>query len=242
MHKTLSIGLLLIVIARIGIGQKSLHTPEGKLLETGVFHGDEVTAKSGEQWLGLYVTGETSTLLSYRLKIKAVHDEVVDDKEDQKTGKELSVDLPLEPMFLVKGLTELSGGPVITVFQGKADFEKTLEKITPVRLKLAEESYQLQVLAPEASTKCRESSFPKNAQLVLQHGDTTQVLYTLDECGNEPYWYLMWAGDLDRDQKLDLYISVTQHYNVSERRLYLSSKAAQGKLVKEVAEFINSGC
>src|SRR4030095_2586358 len=58
------IGLLLAVLGVIGVGQKSLNRPEGKVLETGVFHGDEVIAHSGERWLGLHVTGDNSTLLN----------------------------------------------------------------------------------------------------------------------------------------------------------------------------------
>ncbi len=101
----------------------------------------KVSARSGERWLGLHVTADTSTLLSYVIKVKAVHDEIVDEKEDQETGKEISVDLPVEPMFLVKGLPELSDGPVTTVFQGQTDFEETIEKTTPVKLKLDDGSY-----------------------------------------------------------------------------------------------------
>jgi hypothetical protein len=241
MTKALLITFALGLATAMGVGRKPVEDLEGKLLETGTFHGEEVSARSGERWLGLHVTADTSTLLSYVIKVKAVHDEIVDEKEDQETGKEISVDLPVEPMFLVKGLPELSDGPVTTVFQGQTDFEKTIEKTTPVKLKLDDGSYELQVLAEEP-TKCRESSFPKDAKLVLRYGDTTQVLYTLDGCGNEPYWYLLWAGDLDRDHKLHLYVSVTQHYNISRRRLFLSSKADQGKLVKEVAELLTGGC
>jgi hypothetical protein len=137
MTKTLVITLALVILAVAHVGQTPASDLEGKLLETGVFHGDEVTPKSGERWLGLHVTADTSTLLSYVVRVKPVHDEIVDEKEDQKTGKEVSVDLPVEPMFLLKGLPVLSGGPVETVFQGKADFEKTLEKITPGKLQLA---------------------------------------------------------------------------------------------------------
>jgi hypothetical protein len=68
------------------------------------------------------------------------------------------------------------------------------------------------------------------------------MLYTLDVCGNDPYWYLLWAGDLDRDGKLDLYLSVTQHYDVAERKLFLSSQARRKKLVREVASFEIGGC
>ncbi len=79
-------------------------------------------------------------------------------------------------------------------------------------------------------------------KLVLVNGESRQVLYSLQEWGSDPTWTLVWAGDLDRDGKLDLYVSVTQHYDVTERKLFLSSPAGEGQLVKEVAEFVTSDC
>jgi hypothetical protein len=231
---------LALVFATGRAGQKPTQARSTELLETGVFHGEEVTAQTGERWLGLHVADENSTLLSYRLIVTPAHDGVVDD-EDQKTGKEVGVDLPLKPVFLVKGAAMLSGGPVSTVFE-RANPDQSLQKISPIKLKIAEASYELKVVGFEDGAKCYEPGLPRNAKLVLASGETTQVLYSLEECGNDPSWYLVWAGDLDRDGKLDLYVDVTQHYNVSNRKLFLSSQARNGDLVKEVAEFVTGGC
>ena len=218
---------------------KLIHPVE--LLETGDFHGDEVSARTGEKWLGLYISGNHSLLLNCRLQVEMVHDEIGDEPEE-KTGKKVSVDPPLEPIFLVRRAKMLREGPVETVFAEKPNYERSLERIPPLELKLAQTSYVLKVVGSDDGAKCSEDSFPKNAQLVLAAGDSSQALYSLEGCGNEPYWYLLWAGDLDRDGKLDLYVSVTYHYNVSQRKLFLSSQASKGKLVKEVAEFATSGC
>lgn len=59
-----------------------------------------------------------------------------------------------------------------------------------------------------------------------------------DDCG----WGIYWAGDLDGDGKLDLYLDLANHYNVGQYRLFLSSPAEKGKLVKEVANFRFVGC
>src|SRR6185436_3206439 len=80
-----------------GISQQSQ-----RLIEPGEFHGEEISAQSGEKWLGLHITDENSMLLIYRLKVDAVNDLVVDE-EGQATGRRVSVDLPLEPLFLIKG-------------------------------------------------------------------------------------------------------------------------------------------
>lgn len=211
------------------------------LLETGNFHSEEVSARTGEKWLGLYILDNHSILINSRLRVETVHDDIGDGPEE-KTGKEVSVDSPLEPIFLVKRAPMLSEGPVNTIFVEKTDYEKTLEKVSPLNLKLAQTSYVLKVVGSEDGARCSEDAFPTNAQLVLASSEATQVLYSLEGCGNEPYWYLLWAGDLDRDGKLDLYVSVTYHYNISQKKLFLSSRAAKGELVKEVAEFVTGGC
>ncbi len=214
-----------------------------QLLEMGEFHGEEVTARSGEKWLGLYQTDPDSVLLPYRLKIENIYDDLIDFEKGQLTGKRVDVNSPLKPLFLLKGATMLKEGPVTTVYSAPPDYEKSLEKSSPTNLKLNSTSYVLTVTSLDgAPGKCRETAFPPEARLVLGSGDSQQILYSLDGCGNDPVWYLLWAGDLDQDGKLDLYVNVTQHYNVSEKRLFLSSQASEGELVREVAEFITSGC
>lgn len=244
MKTKLSILMMVVLLCANGIShalqQPGPALPVG-LLETGEFHGEEVTARTGERWLGLHITNDHSTLIRYRLTVEKVHDPI-GDSAGEMTGKKVTVDLPLEPLFLVKGARMLSSGPVNTIFKAAPDFEKSLEKIPPLTLKLAGVSYTLKVVGSKDDVKCRLQEFPRNANLILSSGETEQVLYSLDNCGNDPYWHLLWAGDLDRDGKLDLYVSVNQHYNVSEKRLFLSSQAGEGQLVKEIAEFVTSGC
>ena len=232
---------IIFVCAATGARQKPKTAGGVSIVETGEFHGDEVTARTGEKWLGLHISDHVSTLLNYRLTVQIVHDTVVDDDTDQQSGKRISIDLPLQPVFLVKGAMMLSDGPVSTVFEG-GNSEKPLKSESPIKLKLAESSYELKVAGSEDTAKCSEESLPRNARLILVSGESKQVLYSLEECGSDPSWYLIWAGDLDRDGKLDLYLNVSQHYNISERKLFLSSQAGKGQLVKQVAEFVTSGC
>jgi hypothetical protein len=211
--------------------------PEATLLEVGEFHGEEVAAETGEPWLGLHISEQGSMLIDYTITVADVHDPLLDEGE-QKTGKKVSVDLPLEPVFLVNSDWVLQSGPVTTLFKGN---DESLQSISGLKLKLADADYEIKVTGDDGDL-CWQNGLPKNAKLVLTNGNSSQVLYTLQECGNDPGWFLTWAGDLDQDGKLDLYVNVTQHYNVSERKLFLSSQADEGQLVAEVAEFVTSGC
>ena len=233
--------LSLLLVSPLAAGRSLRQRP--LLIETGQFHGDEITAHRGQVWLGLYVNGREAVLRYSKIQVRTVFDDVTDYGTKRKTGKSVSVRGPHKPVLLMRPGMGLVPGSVISVFnQKKLNFGRTLEKF-PVRLKLGQRSYVLKVVSPDKNpSPCREQAFPRNAKLVLVTGKSSQTLYTLGDCGNDPYWYLVWAGDLDRDGKLDLYVNVTQHYDVSERKLFLSARARKGRLVKEVAAFVTGGC
>jgi len=103
--KALLITFALGLATAMGVGQKPVEDLEGKLLETGTFHGEEVSARSGERWLGLHVTADTSTLLSYIIKVKAVHDEIVENlaqahRIDPHRGADAQIDAAEHCNFL----------------------------------------------------------------------------------------------------------------------------------------------
>jgi hypothetical protein len=212
------------------------------LIETGQFHKEEIAARTGERWLALYVHKGLAELRYSKIRVTRVFDLVVDEVDGEKTGKKVSVASSRPPVFLLKPSKRLKAGPVFSIFLDKESDRKPLEE-SPVLLQLGKKSYVLKVVASEnGSGNCIQSVFPRNARLVLVSGNSSQTLYTLEDCGDIPSWNLLWAGDLDRDGKLDLYMSVTQHYNTSERRLFLSSHSGKGQLVKEVTAFVISGC
>lgn len=240
--------LLLLVLAGQVFVQRA-KTGKILLVETGDgFHGDEVKANDGERWLGLYVTGSGSSLITSKVTVERVVDPIVDEDERQMTGKSVSVDHPVTPVFLVKGATMLKPGPVTTIYQGGMAEEYSLidgydlASRKTLRLRLGDREYQLKVLG----RKVRSSENPDveflNLQLAFVLGGQTQILYSPGVVGETAPWSLLWAGDADGDGKLDLYVAVSWHYNITERKLFLSSQAKPGQLIKEVAAFVTSGC
>ena len=207
---------------------------EIQLIETGEFHGEEVTAETGEQWLGLFPAEKGFALLLSTVAIDAVYDPIVDSNESERSGKKVSVIGNDKPIFLLKGADNLRAGPIATVFSE----EKNLGNGASIDLRLGGKEYQLKVASenPEPSEYLAQK--PK---LLLTRGQTTQVLISLDE-HNDAAWTLLWAGDIDGDGDLDLYLDLSHHYNVSVRTLFLSNGAGKGKLVKEFAAFTTSGC
>ena len=126
---TATIVVLLSITSLVPTPARSIACPpEARLLEVGQFHKEEVEAETGEQWLGLHISEDSSMLLNYELTVESVEDPVVDEP-GQKTGKKVAVDLPLQPIFLINSDWILNAGPVETVFEGD---QERLERIAPV--------------------------------------------------------------------------------------------------------------
>lgn len=206
-----------------------------QLIEVGQFHGDEINAKTGEEWLGLYVGEGQSELRLTTVTVNTVNDPIV-DRDNEQTGKEVAVNQSETPIFLVKGLSDLKSGFVTSSFTGS---QNLLDQMS-TELKLGDRSYRLVV----ETQNLKNGMLTENAQVVLICEEKRQVLRTI-KVSNGPIevgWYLNWAGDLDGDGRLDLYMQLSNHYNVSEKRLYLSSRAGKGRLVRMVASFTTVGC
>lgn len=224
-----------------------------KLLETGEgYHGEQVEAESGETWLGLFKENDKHFLRSEKIKIRRVHDEIVDgDDEQSKTGKSVSVNGKNQPIFLLKNADSLKNGEIKTLFQGYImdDVDKaaesglttdemlaTLKKGFAQKYKIGGKKYTLKVI--EAINKKQE----KILALVLESNGAKKVLHTMKEEYTNYLGVLYWAGDLDRDQKPDFYMELYVNDNVTFRNLYLSSEARSGDLIKKVAYFLTTGC
>lgn len=205
------------------------------MIEIGEFHGDEVGARTGERWLGLFPVGNGFVLLPTTVSVEAVVDTIVDGKDTKKkSGKKVTVRRNSQPLFLIKGAAMLRPGSVMTVVQD----EKNLGNGATIDLDLKGKRYQLKVVSDDPEPK---DYLVQKTKLVLTRGRASQTLVSL-KAHDDGGWILYWAGDLDRDGKLDLYMNLTNHYNVTRKVLFLSSQARKARLVKEVVRFETVGC
>ncbi len=210
-----------------------------KLLETGEgFHGDQVNAKSGEMWLGLFKDKERYFLRNTKLKISPAHDNIVDE-ENIKTGKSVFTDNNAQAVFLLKNAKTLRQGEVKTVFFAEDIDESTeLKNGSRKEFEFNGEKYILSV-----ENKIQSDEFlGKGSKLTLSSNGKEQILTYLKDGCNDCYWNLYWVGDLDQDGKLDFYFDLSWHYNAMDKKLFLSSQAENGKLVKYAANFWTNGC
>lgn len=202
------------------------------LLDVGSYHGDQVPVGSEGTWLGLYVEEGRSELRETEVTVRTAVDPVVDQGSAQ-TGKDVQVNTKTTPVLLVKDLL-LRPGRVRTV-AGSAD----LNAGASIPLSLNGRSYRLEVRTPKKPAS--EDDGLSTAKLVLVHGAAEQVLVGIEE-GDAAHWNLLWAGDMDGDGRLDLYVDASYHYNVGMKRLFLSKSARPGEFVQERARFTTTGC
>lgn len=226
MSKVFFLSLLLFLALPATLFSKSV-SPCAQLLEVGEFHGADVRAQTSGDWLGLFVTKDHSTLTSLNIKVSRVFDPIVDDESKKKTGKKISIQNPTAPIFLIKNVPQLKAGKVTTVL---TDFISITNE-TPRTINLGTQQYQL-IAQPFLLGKTK---------VTLVQGKKKQPLF-VNLHKEEGGFSIEWAGDLDGDGKLDLYVNAAAHDNQSSKRLFLSSRASKGQLVREVARFETVGC
>lgn len=212
-----------------------------KIIEAGgVFHGEDIEAKSGETWLGLFRRGDEYFLSPTKLKITRAHDELADGNDEKiKTGKIVAADKKGKVVFLLKNAKIPFSGKVETLFWAE-DYAQAFElkNRAEKEFDFNGDKYSLRV----ENRKSLDEYPSAGSKLILSRNNEEQVLYYLKDGCNDCAWMLYWTGDIDHDGKLDFYLRLSDHYNINDMRLFLSSPAGRGKLVKHIATFSTSGC
>ena len=210
---------------------------EIQLLQVGAFHGEEVSAESGEVWLGLYSTPDGYALIQSSITVETVYDPFVDNA-GEKTGKMVSVAGQTHPLFLIKGLNTSERESIKTLSAEHI----ILSPGKSLNLRLDDENESHLTAYGEGEVGPNGFTSLENYSLELSKGHLSQELLTYSTT-NGAIPTLLWAGDLDGDNQLDLVINATPHYAVSSAPiLFLSSMAKNGNLVQKVAIFIATGC
>jgi hypothetical protein len=74
-----------------------------------------------------------------------------------------------------------------------------------------------------------------------------QILYSVSGMHEGPPFdggcgVVEWIGDLDGDGRWDFIVNQTDHYNVNQPALFLSTLAGEGEIAGKAAEFRTTGC
>jgi hypothetical protein len=201
--------------------------PTPMLLTPGTFHGSEVQAADGAPFLALCEAGTELRLV--RLRVHPVEDSLLDRDGGVPTGKEVSA--PCDPVVLFRDVPGPREGSVerVQVTATEASSTGPVSGPDSARFELRGKTWHL------ARTLLGETGY----RLTLHGGPEPVVLYEA-QTTDEGDWGVLWAGDLNRDGRLDLVLRTSRHYNVTHLRLWLSGEEKGG--AHEVAVFEIVGC
>ena len=207
----------------------SAHAQDGaQLLVTGKWFAEYVSAESGEVWLGLYQVGDEYELRSTTLTVT----EFTTSARRMEPRKEVQTNQPSTPRFLVRGVEQLQPGKVEAIIQD-------WEFLYPGQRAYFQSGGIYYVLGAAGEVIFYDSSeigiIKYKLALTSNHLKIWQTLLDVDIGLEEASPRVIWAGDLDRDEKVDLFMDTSRKYSYVEYALFLSSAAKDEEIVGQVA-------
>lgn len=208
--------------------QPSPCTPQFAPLETGASSGEtdldhwraeEAGSWAGKGWLGW--TYDSTRLVPAELIVRPLA-----DKDDVHEEDRVTVEWrPANLSFAVRCMPTVRAGRI----ESAPVVNHDLLSSGSLEIALGKRRYTVRL---EGLREDRT-----DARVVLSDGKVRQVLYSTEGFVDEPHFYIEWAGDLDRDGRLDLAVNLSRKYSVHPHRLLLSTKAKKSELVGEAAVF-----
>lgn len=235
--KVASISLILFILCPIAILGDDIQD-NYEILRIGDFHGDDITIENIDGWYGLFKNDSGHALESVKLKVEPWHDIVI-DRPGETTGVSIRIERQQKPLILVRGPKEFITGVVPTTFSGR-------NSIIPGKL------IRLDTHILTAFGHITDEGFRQPGDLLILgyqvslfksgSSERPQTLVKYDRSVFESLSTLLWAGDLDRDGRIDFLLNIRNHYAVvGHYALYLSTEAENNDMVKLVAELFLRG-
>jgi len=178
------------------------------VLESGVY--EKIVIDNGEVWLGVYPARDHAEVRECKLRVRQAKNP--DEYEGDAT--KVTVTPNDEPLFMLKGAHSVKLGNV------KSLYTKSDELPRKVPVTLQGKKYLIETVEE------KESDGRRVWRLKLRLDGREMVL---GECPRRDSIYPVWAGDLDGDGRLDVYVRIEHHNYAMEQLLYLSSTDTTGK-------------
>jgi hypothetical protein len=222
----------------------SVHAEENKeilpQIVVGVHQFPAGTFKKGTKWQGLFCNNEGCEVKNINVQInKRKEKNVLDEYEAIDDLKFKGDPIALFP----KGNFKL-GKVQSSYYFNKSFYDfleseqfKTLKATGKWTMKLGNQSLTLSWVETKDKDEMKYYSYSINDDKTKQNLFTTDIE---SKYGGEKFPIIHWVGDLDGDGKLDVILSIPDDNCGFDERLYLSSKAEKGKLLKESARIEGS--
>jgi hypothetical protein len=208
-----------------------------------VLRKSEAAPRHGQKWFVMTEKNGKYEIKSSVVKVKQLATvSYVGDENDAK----LIFDVTDNPLFAFRGIKNIKPGPVKTLYlrPTNAEIETRGLPIGPMETGYSQDFNLNDQWTTLRVSEGQTTSGNRIGLLVLERPDHRLkqiVARNYFEGGKTIIGTLYWAGDLDNDGKLDLYFD---EFNEKAfwGRLYLSSHASDGEMLKLVATFGFGGC
>lgn len=226
----------------------SLLTASGFVFQPlGQFHDDEPVVRDGERMFALHVDGSGARLEATTVTMQRVADPMLDEPDGPETGWQVGPEEAGSLIGYLRG-AGLRSGELVT---GSHASDDPLPA-GPVQIDFAGQRHLISTACDAEPTRAGENAPQAQCRITLSDASgRTGTLATMrghaaDDgtmlLGDDAMPRLLFAGDLDRDGRLDLIFDVTDHYNVSRPTLFLSSGAADDTPLRAAARYESVGC
>lgn len=214
----------------------------------GTFHAGEAVARDGEPWLALRIDGNEAALVATTVVTRPVEDALVDGPGERSGVEVTSID-PDGVISFLRG-EGLRAGRIERAQVDRPGDAAALSQ--PYRMTFRGRAYQIENSCDPEPARIVDGQAQFACSAVLSTPETRHVLSRrlgYFEPGSDVMSFsddgvqqLLFAGDLDRDGRLDLIFDTSDHYNKSRPTLFLSTGAAGGAPLREVAHHESVGC
>ena len=220
--------ILLLFLALASVAEPIPCEPQFAPLDTGTSSGeteldhwrkDEAGSWAGKNWVGW--THESTRLVPAELIVRplADRDNLYDEDRVTVEWRPKTLSYAVRCMPLVRA-GRMESAPVVN---------HNLEFSGPLEIALGKRRYTVRLERARADLT--------DAKVVLSDGTVKQILYSTEGFVDEPHFEIEWAGDIDRDGRLDLVVNLSRKYSIHPHRLLLSTRAKTSELVGEAAVF-----
>lgn len=234
----------LLVLAAALLPVIAASAGDGVHLALSGLHNAADPVRGGGDWWGIFPEGEGYTFQPVRVRVEAVVDPLADG-DTRKTATQITVPGKTDDTPLIRGLMLAVAGTLKSLKpEKKWRYVAPGDSISlPWNGAKEQEAWKISAEGREVLKEAPGSKWTEivdyRLRLSRQSGEITktQVLVSIPEPREQDGPELLWAGDLDRDGKLDLLYNLSSFYIDTELALFLSSAAKEGELVGLVARW-----
>ncbi|MFA6085075.1 hypothetical protein [Mucilaginibacter sp.] len=213
------------------------------LTTEGVAHNEEVDPQLADhEWMGIFKSDSGYYISDTKIKISHAHDEIVDEKEIEKTGWRVESQIKDSAVLLISNLNYLKPRPIKSFRFGKnfvlPGYSNTFN-YNDVSYTLYATGQQLRNSKPEEIYNI--SHYKLYIKATIEGKSYNQLLVYIDGF-DDAMVDIIFAGDIDGDSRPDFIINTTNDYNLIRPTLYLSKPAEKNQLLKVVGLHNYVGC